>query len=150
MALSLSQPQRAALAQWVREALSLSEIQRRIQAEWGQTLTYMEVRFLVEDCQLEFAQPPTPQEPPAAAPDDLADTPQVAGAAGTQVSLDAVTRPGSMMSGEVTFDSGKSCGWQIDRLGRLGLIPKDGYQPTADEIKNFQLALQAKMQQMGY
>jgi hypothetical protein len=52
--MDLSQEQKNKVAQWVRDGESLSNIQTRIAEEFGVTMTYMDVRFLVDDLDLEL------------------------------------------------------------------------------------------------
>src|SRR2546430_1927864 len=49
------------VAAWIEEGLKLSEIQNRLASELGVTLTYMEVRLLVNDLKLTPKDQPTPQ-----------------------------------------------------------------------------------------
>ena len=83
--MTLDDTQRKKVAGWVQDGLKLSEIQNRITSELGLRLTYMEVRFLVDDLKLvpkdiepkrpaaplvaDKAQSPAPDSPTAAAPD---------------------------------------------------------------------------------
>lgn len=69
---------------------------------------------------------------------------------GVSVSVDKVTRPGAMVSGRVTFSDGKSMGWQLDAMGRIGLVPPEpGYQPPAADIPQFQAQLDAELRKIG-
>jgi transposase len=52
---------REAVAEWVGEGFSLSEIQRLLSEKFGHTLTYMDVRFLVDDLGLSLQDPETDQ-----------------------------------------------------------------------------------------
>lgn len=74
--MTLSPEQRAAVSQWVAAGDSLAVIQRKLTEELKLSMTYMEVRFLVDDLGLELkspapakpavvAPPPGPAEPPA-------------------------------------------------------------------------------------
>ena len=76
--MNLDESQRKKVSQWVAEGLKLSEIQNRLAAELGLRMTYMEVRFLVDDLKLT----PKDTEPsqPAAALGTAGATP----AAGTR------------------------------------------------------------------
>src|SRR6187402_2513983 len=62
--MNLNESQKQAVASWVAEGQKLSEIQNRLVAEFGARLTYMEVRFLVDDLKLKLTDP----EPPKVAP----------------------------------------------------------------------------------
>ena len=54
--MNLDETQRQMVAKWISEGAKLSEIQKRL-LELGIKLTYMEVRFLVDDLKL------TPKDP---------------------------------------------------------------------------------------
>ena len=67
------------------------------------------------------------------------------------VSVDQITRPGAMISGKVNFSDGQIADWYLDQTGRLGVVPKvAGYKPSAEDVKNFQLALQQEIAKLGY
>lgn len=74
--MTLTPEQRAAVSQWVAAGDSLAAIQRKLTEDLKLSLTYMEVRFLVDDLGLELKSPapakpatpppaPAPAEPPA-------------------------------------------------------------------------------------
>ena len=51
-------------------------------------------------------------------------------AGGVSVEMDRVTKPGTLVSGTVTFSDGTHAAWSLDQLGRLALDAKEpGYQP---------------------
>jgi len=128
-------------------------------------LTYMEVRFLVDDLGLSVqdqekvsnivgdlhAQTPQGDSQRSAPP--MPTSPLDASAPGPgeiSVSLDEVARPGTMISGKVTFSDGKLAEWQLDQFGRLGLIPaEEGYKPSEEDLQKFQAQLQQELSRMG-
>jgi hypothetical protein len=66
------------------------------------------------------------------------------------VSLDELAIPGAMVSGNVTFSDGVKAAWHLDQAGRLGLAPKQpGYRPSAADLQQFQMALEAELSKMG-
>ena len=161
--MTLTEEQRQRVTAWIMQGAKLSEIQDQLAKEFGLKLTYMEARFLVDDLKL------VPKDPePAKVPElpdekkletkpvpaeELADEEIPAPAAGGNVSVvvDQITRPGSLISGKVTFCDGQLADWYLDQMGRLGLVPKQqGYKPAAADIQNFQLALQREVQKLGY
>lgn len=164
--MKLDDNQRQAVSKWIAEGAKLSEIQNRLAAEFGIKLTYMEARFLVDDLKLtpKDPEPPKVVAPPVAAPaSPLATTPVPAGempvadevlpplGGNVSVSVDQITRPGAMISGKVNFSDGQIADWYLDQTGRLGVVPKvAGYKPTAEDVKNFQLALQQEIAKLGY
>lgn len=70
-AMKLDDAQRKKVAGWIDEGLKLSDIQKRVDTELGLTLTYMEVRLLVDDLKLvpkDPTPPPAPVVPPSPGP----------------------------------------------------------------------------------
>ena len=63
--MNLDEAQRQKVAAWIADGAKLSEIQTRLMSEFGLKLTYMEVRFLVDDLKLT---PKDPEPPKAVAP----------------------------------------------------------------------------------
>ena len=167
--MNLNEVQRKKVADWVAQGLKLSEIQSRLDTELGLRLTYMEVRFLVDDLKLtpkdvdrpKVAPSPltAPGAPPSAGPPPGAGPagkgkPKPAEAAappgGVSVSVDQLARPGAVVSGKVTFSDGNRAEWHLDQTGRLGLIPeKQGYRPPAADVQQFQMALENELSRMG-
>ncbi|MDB6033272.1 MAG: hypothetical protein JWM16_3610 [Verrucomicrobiales bacterium] len=164
--MKLDDTQKKTVAQWIEEGLKLAEIQKRLGTEFGISMTYMDVRLLVDDLKLMPKDPEPPKQPekPAAPPSPAAaaglppqpgeaplpDLGAPAGGGSISVTVDAVTRPGSMVSGNVTFTDGESAVWYLDQMGRLGLAAKtQGYRPSAADIESFQLALQKEMEKLG-
>lgn len=67
--MTLTPEQRSAVSQWVATGNSLAEIQRKLSDELQISMTYMDVRFLVDDLGLELKSAPPPAPPkPAAEP----------------------------------------------------------------------------------
>ena len=62
--MNLDEAQRTKVAEWIAQGLKLSDIQNRLVSELGLTMTYMEVRFLVDDLKLapKDVEPPKPVE----------------------------------------------------------------------------------------
>ena len=157
--MNLDEAQRQKVAAWIADGAKLSEIQSRLTSELGLKLTYMEVRFLVDDLKLT----PKDPEPPkvtapvaeAAKPADKKSTPPPAGpvgaTGGVSVTVDQLARPGAIVSGKVAFSDGQQADWYLDQTGRLGVLPKQqGYKPTAADVQQFQAALQSEMARMGF
>lgn len=162
--INLDEAQRKTVSAWIAEGLKLSEIQTRLNSEFGLSLTYMEVRFLVDDLKLtpkdiEPAKPaelggpasPAPGQPPrpgAKSPAPERTPPAPPGK--VAVSVDNIARPGTVVSGNVTFSDGKAADWYLDELGRLGLMPKqEGYRPSQQDVMAFQTELQAQLERLG-
>ena len=163
--MNLDESQRKKVAEWIGQGLKLSEIQNRLQAELGVKMTYMEVRFLVDDLKLtpKDIEKPKPVASPLAAPSAPTPPAQTAKAAGpaqetqeppapagVSVSVDHLARPGAVVSGKVTFSDGNRAEWYLDQTGRLGLVPQQaGYRPPASDVQQFQMALEAELSRMG-
>lgn len=157
--MEITSAQKEQIAAWVGEGLSLSDIQKKITGEMGLSITYMELRFLIDDLEINFpkAAEPAPSEPSASdlkegdvadANADLLDD-DLSGK--VSVTRDAVMRPGALVSGQVTFSDGVRAEWQLDQMGRLGLIPaQQGYQPSQEDIQSFQIELQKLLEGAGF
>lgn len=169
--MNLNDAQKQQVAQWVVDGLKLAEIQTRISSEFGLSLTYMDVRFLVDDLKLTPKDAPPPEQsvlaggaspnsavPPAKNPSTLAREPTMAGGAASaapggnvNVTVDGLTRPGTLVSGSVKFSDGQTAGWYLDQMGRLGLTPKQqGYRPSAADLQTFQQALETELSKLGF
>jgi hypothetical protein len=164
--MNLDEGQRRQVAEWIEQGLKLSEIQTRIGKELGVTMTYMDVRFLIDDLKLKpkDVEPPAPPTiAPAKQPVAAATTPGTsgAGAAGVanepmiggsvSVAVDHVARPGAIVSGRVTFSDGQGGAWLIDQMGRPGLVPdQQGYRPSPEDITAFQTKLQDELAKLGF
>ena len=71
---------------------------------------------------------------------------------GVVVDVDAVIRPGSLVSGNVRFGDGVALGWQLTGTGQLGLIPGDDpeYRPSNEDLQAFQTQLQEILKEKGF
>jgi len=145
--MKLTDDQRALVAAWVADGANLAEVQRRLKAECELALTYIDVRFLVDDLKLQLKEQPRQSE----AADRLAAAKQEgegerAGApppGGVRVTMDAITKPSALASGKVTFSDGETAEWMLDQTGRLGLNPSTpGYRPSQPDVMAFQQELQ--------
>ena len=161
--MKLDEAQKQKVSGWIEEGLKLSEIQDKLNSELGLSMTYMEVRFLIDDLGVKLkdkpieapapnlaASAPKPSAPPPISPlDDDAETALPAG--NVSVSVDQVTRPGSLVSGKVKFSDGKSADWYLDQMGRLGLAPQEtGYKPSQEDLMEFQVGLQNELAKLGF
>ena len=59
--MDLDQSQKNAVRNWVSESKGISEIQKLLSAEFGVEMTYMDIRFLIDDIDAEI--PDTPDVP---------------------------------------------------------------------------------------
>src|SRR5262249_13206615 len=162
--MKLDDAQKQRVTAWIAEGLKLSDIQKRLMTDLGLNLTYMEVRFLVDDLKLTPKDVERPKAADAAgravSPGKAAaPAPQKAPLAGgaptpggsVSVEVDQLTRPGALASGNVTFSDGQSASWYLDQMGRLGLVPKQqGYKPSPADLQSFQSALENELSKSGY
>ncbi len=148
--MSLSPEQKQAVAAWVAAGDNLSSIQKKLADEFKVSMTYRDVRFLVDDLDLTLkdaapkadtsdlskAPPPAKSSPDktketlgqedaedGALPpeDEFADEDAVPASGRVSVSVDKVTLiPGAIASGTVTFSDGVTGKWIVDNYGRPG------------------------------
>jgi hypothetical protein len=166
--MNLDEAQRKRVAEWIAQGLKLSDIQNRLAAELGVSMTYMDVRLLVDDLKLvpKDAERPKPAAltltaaPPAAGPlpapgplkaasPKRAEPPGPAGK--VSVAVDQITRAGAVVSGKVTFSDGNRADWFIDQTGRLGLAAETpGYRPAPADVEQFQIAMESELAKLGF
>lgn len=152
---SLTPAQTAQVASWVAAGATLSQVQTRLAAELGVTMTFMDVRFLVDDLNLtliEKEEPKKPEEPVAAdATAPAADPAAPAAGGAVTVEVDTIAQPHAMVSGNVTFSDGQKADWYIDHQGRPGMTARvPGYRPTQEDIVEFQTKLDGALRQAGF
>ncbi len=166
--MDITDEQKAAITEWARQGEDLSAIQSRLKEELDITLTYVDTRFLLADLDLELLdETETGAEDEAAAPEtgdapveSTDNEPDGKDAGSTtestpgddhpsdtigevSVTADALTQPGAMISGKVTFSDGECATWLVDRMGQLRLDAEtENYRPSAEDIEKFQLELQ--------
>src|SRR6266478_9497934 len=120
--MNLDEGQRKKVAEWIGQGLKLSEIQTRLASELGVQMTYMDVRFLVDDLRLvpKDIEPLKPvassltaaatseskgSRQPSQAAIPIANPASVPGTAGAAASIsltvDQLARPGALVSGKV-------------------------------------------------
>ncbi len=150
----LSIEQKKEIAKWVAEGIGLSNIQKKINNDFGIVMTYMDVRFLVDDLDLTLVdeEEPAPKKAveaegqAAATPEDSLES-----TSGVSVELDTVNPPGAMASGSVVFSDGQSKKWTLDQYGRLGLSGGDEqYKPSDDDVAEFQKQLDTALRGRGF
>ena len=141
-----SDEQKKEIASWVADGIGLSDIQKKINTDFGIVMTYMDVRFLVDDLDVALVDPTQPASPVpenGAADDLISNEPSNLDGAGVQVEVDGVTPPGAMASGSVTFSDGESKKWTIDQFGRLAMTGgTPDYKPNDQDVMEFQQQLE--------
>ncbi|TAG11598.1 MAG: hypothetical protein EAZ42_00400 [Verrucomicrobia bacterium] len=124
---------------------SMSELQRLIKEEFGQTLTYMDTRFLISDLKIELVEESKKTEVKTDEPVVPVPTGKVT------TTIDTLTLPGALISGKVTFSDGQTGVWMLDQTGRPGLDPdQPGYRPTEEDIMDFQIQLRDLIKKRGF
>jgi len=160
--MNLTDEQKQTVRQWLEEGLSVADVQTKLSEELQISMTYMEVRFLLDDLKLEpqdeeEEQPEeeAPPAPPEGAEDDPTEDPpaeeaELVSDGNVSVTVDEIVRPGCLASGKATFTDGKQATWYFDQFGRLGLIPEEeGYQPPQKDVAEFQKKLQSELARLG-
>ena len=158
----------------LNSGMSLSDVQHALSEELGIRMTYLDLRMLAATLPVEWekqdkkvAKPAPVEENIQAAEVDDVKADEVEDDVETEdedaeleeevdddelpdtvLTLDETPMPGAALSGTVRFMSGISCGWFMDRMGRLGFnLPDDAKeQPKDDDVQAFQVELQKMMQ----
>jgi hypothetical protein len=152
-----SEDQKREIASWVSDGMGLSDIQKKINLDFAVVMTYMDVRFLVDDLNLTLVDE---EEETVAEDTSASDAPSgtapisgenpTAGGGGVKVELNTVNPPGSMASGSVVFSDGERKTWMVDQTGRLGLSGgKEDYNPSEEDIVEFQKELDLALRGKG-
>jgi hypothetical protein len=160
--MKLSPEQEQTVTSWIAEGESIAGVQKRLEEEFEISITYMDARFLIDDLNLELKdKKPTPsptadlsaQPPPPPSPDQTADqsSPENADGGNVSIELDKLTRPGAVVSGDVTFSDGVTAKWALDQQGRLMLdASQENYQPSKEDLTVFQTQLSSELQSKGF
>ena len=130
------------VAGYLAEDIPLSDIQKLLLEDHEINMTFMELRLLSADLEVNWAKfDPTP----AADDEDEEDGEESAEEEieeGVQIEVSRVVRPGAMVSGSFECPSGAAGEWFIDQMGQLGVKLKDEeVTPTEDESMEFQYKL---------
>lgn len=142
----LSKDQIEIIKGWVAEGAQMADVQKRLKNDFGFNVTYMDTRFLSLDLELDFQveekeseqlAPDDNESPPV--PEEVDLVPHQPAGGGVSATLDQIARPGSMVSGTVTFSDGMKGRWLIDEMGRPSIDPdQPGYQPSESDLVSFQ------------
>jgi hypothetical protein len=161
--MTLTPEQTKAVSEWVAAGDSLNVVQRKLADQLKISMTYMDVRFLVDDLNLQLKDPlpkadasdvskGAPAAPaaakPGAGPDDEEDEAGPS-ASGVRVTVDKTNlNPNAMASGTVSFPDGVTGRWMVDHQGRPGLVDvsKPGYRPSPADAQAFMQELALALQ----
>ncbi len=173
--MSLTPEQKNTVAQWIAAGDSLYTVQKKLADQFKLSMTYMDVRFLVDDLNLALKDPEPKADAsdvskaPAAKPpekkgilekakeklglspsgDDDDATEDEPAPASVSVTVDKVNlNPHAMATGTVTFPDGVTGKWIIDLQGRPGLVDvsKPGYRPSPADAQAFMQELSLALQ----
>jgi hypothetical protein len=148
--MSLSEEQKASVANWVEAGEEMGAIQNRIKNEFGLTLTYMEVRFLLDDLKVVPKSEPEPEPDTKDEDSEVLEPEPAPGPGRVSLTIDQITKPSALISGKVTFSDGQRAEWMLDQMGRLSLNPDTpGYRPAQDDVMAFQMELQSMARRQG-
>ena len=156
--MQITDEQKQKIAAWLADGMKLSDIQGRLAEEFGLRLTYMDARLLVDDLKLVPKDPPVPvpekvedAAPVPTEPAPLVADPAAKPAGKISLTVDQIARPGTIVSGSVTFSDGKTASWYLDQQGRLGVTPGEpGYRPPEGDVEEFQVMLDQQLAKLGY
>ncbi|MEQ2005513.1 MAG: hypothetical protein ABMA26_01845 [Limisphaerales bacterium] len=166
--MNLTDAQKQQISGWLEQGLKVADVQKKMAAELGVTMTYMELRFLLDDLRLKPKDPEPPKQPapaspiapasagaPVAAADGATALPAPAAGApplgAVKLAVDTLARPGTVVSGKVTFSDGQTADWYLDQMGRMGVVPaQKGYKPSQADVMDFQEQLQMELQKLGF
>lgn len=149
--MALTQEQSDEIKKSLQGGANVGDIQKLLSEKFGINMTYMDVRFLLDDLNLELVDKPEPKKPEAEASASPAEVPASLKApqaqlGGVQLELSPVMRPGMIAAGNVTFSDGVKASWEIDQDGRLRL---DGaapdYRPSDADLADFQTKLRSAL-----
>jgi hypothetical protein len=167
--MTLTPEQKQAVSEWVAAGDNLYTVQKKLADQLKISMTYMDVRFLVDDLnlQLKDAAPKADASdiskggplPPAPAPNETGDAPSDPAAADSEtaplgavrIAVDKVSlNPNALASGTVTFSDGVTGKWIVDHQGRPGLtdVSKPGYRPSPPDAQAFMQELSAALQHL--
>ena len=146
----------AYMTEELAKGTGLSELQTLVNEKFDQHLTYMEIRIIASELQVDW----NANDPKAAAAakekakreeeakkaeaeaEKAAEGAPSQGAGKTTVTVNKINPPGTLASGTVTFASGSTADWYVDQTGRPGIDNLKGNPPTREEAQAFMMELQ--------
>jgi len=145
---SFSEEQIKTVQSWADAGDGLSAIQKKLSSEMKVKVTYIELRFLLDDLGIKLKEEEDSRSKKAGESDVMKPGPKGNEAV---VTIAAVQRPGTLMSGSVQFAGGKEAEWWIDRSGHPGMSPKDeSFRPNQEQMVSFQKELQKALRSRGF
>jgi hypothetical protein len=156
LAKEFTDEQIATVQSWADDGDGLSEIQKKLQNEMEVKVTYMELRFLIDDLgvKLKEEDPPESKEEDSSGDEtksEFSPDAPLPGGNDVRVTISALQRPGALISGNATFAGGEEAEWWLDQMGQLGMNPKtDGFRPNQEQMVSFQKELQKAVEAKGF
>jgi hypothetical protein len=163
--MTLTPEQKTSVSEWVAAGDNLYAIQKKLIDQFKVSMTYMDVRFLVDDLDLQLKDPAPKVDTsdvskgaPAKEGADKAGSAEgaledemAAPSTGVSISVDKVSlNPNAMASGTMRFPDGVTGRWIVDHQGRPGIVEvsKPGYRPSAADSQAFMQELSAALQRI--
>jgi hypothetical protein len=134
------------IARLLHEGNTLAQVQKLLEEEHDVKLTYMDLRLISSDLEVNWSKFDPPEPEPEPEPKAESDDPDEPTTGQTIINVSKLQRPGAMFSGDVTFKSGVKSEWHVDTMGRLGLNPIGDERPTEEDLQDFQKELQGAVQ----
>lgn len=161
--MTLTPEQKTSVSEWVAAGDNLYAVQKKLADQFKVSMTYMDVRFLVDDLNLQLKDPApkvdtsdvskgAPAKPgadQAVSAGEAADDEMAAPGTGVSIAVDKVSlNPNAMASGTMRFPDGVTGRWIVDHQGRPGIVEvsKPGYRPSAADSQAFMQELSAALQ----
>jgi hypothetical protein len=155
----LEQQIAAFMTEELAKGTNLSALQNMVNEKFQTHLTYMEIRIIASELQVDWnatdpkaiaaAKEKAKKEEEARAAEEAArlaaengEVPEGEASGKCTVTLNKVNPPGILASGTVTFSGGSTADWYVDQTGRPGLGNLKGNQPTQQEAEEFMMELQ--------
>ena len=155
------------MAEKIAAGISLSEIQSLVNAEFKLSMTYMDIRILASELEIDW-QKLSPEKKTSAPEEQTAPTQEEATESAaepaaqeqpeqpdcmpdlstTKVEVSKLARPGMMFSGSAVFANGSTADWYLDNMGRLGVDNLQGDKPSQEDIEKFQMVLQNELRKI--
>ncbi len=155
--MTLNESQKLEVASWVSQGIKLGEIQKLLDSEFDMSMTYLDVRFMIDDLNLEIKPQPKPKVEKETPDIKVGESSEVDTGSPSEntgnvtVTLHRINKPGAAISGQVSFSDGVNAEWALDQSGRLMLnAEQDGYQPVEEDLRKFQEKLSVLLKDQGY
>ncbi|MDR0931741.1 MAG: hypothetical protein LBM70_01805 [Victivallales bacterium] len=135
------------MAAKIEDGESLSEVQKLVNEKFNTTYTFMDIRILASELEnIDWGSfDPKPTIDAGKESEEVLPESPAATVGQTVVEVSKLVRPGTALSGTVTFRSGASAEWYVDSYGRLGIENLRGEQPSEEDVRDFQIELQKQL-----